>query len=210
MNRRALLAAGALASLLYVAMTIIGALQWPEYSSNSQTISELSAVGAPSRPTWVVLGIVYQLLMCLFGWGVWVSAGNRRWLRIAGALLLVYAVVGLAAPFTPMHLRGTPPTSSDTMHKALTAVTVLSMFLAIGFTAAAAGTRLRLYSIATIVVVLGFSGMAGLNAPRLEANLPTPGVGILERIGVFAFLLWVAVLALVLGARGVGPAARQG
>ena len=201
MSRRALLAAGALSSLLYVAMTIIGAMQWPGYSSSSQAISELSAIGAPSRPTWVVLGILYQLLACLFGWGVWASGGQQRAFRVAGALLIAYGVVGLAAPFTPMHLRGTGPTSSDTLHKLLVVVTVLSMVLAMGFTAAASGTRLRAYSIATIVVLLAFAGRAGLDAPRIEANLPTPGVGMLERVGVFAFLLWVAVVALALGRR---------
>lgn len=37
-----------------------------------------------------------------------------------------------------------------------------------------------------------------LYAPRLAANLPTPGMGLLERIDLGAYLLWVAVLAVAL------------
>jgi hypothetical protein len=37
-----------------------------------------------------------------------------------------------------------------------------------------------------------------LNAPRIGANLPTPWVGVWERINIGVFLLWVVVLAMTL------------
>jgi hypothetical protein len=40
--------------------------------------------------------------------------------------------------------------------------------------------------------------VAGLDAPRIEANLPTPWVGVTERINIGVFLLWVVVLATAL------------
>ena len=43
------------------------------YSFASQTIGELSAIGAPTRQLWVPLGIVYTLLVAAFGF-----AGGRR------------------------------------------------------------------------------------------------------------------------------------
>ena len=42
-------------------MTVFIAMQWEGYSSVSQTVSELSAIGAPTRPLWVVLGRAYTL-----------------------------------------------------------------------------------------------------------------------------------------------------
>jgi hypothetical protein len=39
-------------------------------------------------------------------------------------------------------------------------------------------------------------------APRVAANLPTPGMGLLERTVVYAPLIWIAVLGLLL-MRGV-------
>jgi cytochrome c biogenesis protein CcdA len=90
---------------------------------------------------------------------------------------------------------GTP---SDTLHQVLAALTVFLMFLAIGFGAAAFGKRFRLYSIVTIVVLLLFGGLTFLEAPRLHMNLPTPWIGLWERINISVFLLWGVVLAVVL------------
>jgi hypothetical protein len=43
-----LLVCGILASLLYVVMTLLVGMLWEGYSAASQTISELSAIGAPA------------------------------------------------------------------------------------------------------------------------------------------------------------------
>jgi hypothetical protein len=61
--RRPLLASGILAAVLYVAMTLLVGLLWDGYSAADQTISELSAVGAPTRPMWMLLGTTYSALM---------------------------------------------------------------------------------------------------------------------------------------------------
>jgi hypothetical protein len=50
MRRTVLLGCGVISSLLYVAANVRGARRWREYSLASQTVSELSAIGAPSRP----------------------------------------------------------------------------------------------------------------------------------------------------------------
>ena len=202
MLRKTLLVCGILSSTLYAAMTVFVAWQWPGYSSASQTISELSAIGAPTRSLWLLPGAVYTVLVTAFGWGVWKSAGRMRALRIAGALILGYGALGLLWPFAPMHLRDAVAaggsTLSDTLHIVLSSVTVLVMLLAIGFGGAAFGKRFLLYSLATMVILFGFGGLTFLDAPRVAANLPTPWIGIWERINVGVFLLWVAVLAIVL------------
>jgi hypothetical protein len=197
-----LLACGILSSLLYIAATILGALRFEGYSSISQTVSELSAIGAPSRPLMIPLFLIYSVLVIVFGVGVWQSGGCQRTLRVVGCLLVAYGVLCLAGPFLPMHQRealaAAGPTLTDTMHKILTFVTVLIMFLSIGFGAAAFGQRFRLYSIGTIALLVVGGVVAGLDAPRIEANLPTPWVGVTERINIGVFLLWVVVLATTL------------
>jgi uncharacterized membrane protein len=75
---------------------------------------------------------------------------------------------------------------------------VLLMLLAIGFGAAAFGKRFRLYSIATILMLVVGGVLTGLDQPRMEANLPTPWMGVWERINIGVFLLWVVVLAIAL------------
>ena len=196
MVRKSLLICGILSSLLYVAMNVFVPLQWEGYSSASQTVSELSAIGAPTRPLWVWLGTVYSLLVAAFGWGVWKSAGRNRPLRVVGGLMIVDGVLSLYWP--PMHLRGAEFTLTDTMHIVWAMVTVLLMMLAIGFGAAAFDKRFRAYSIATMVILVVFGALTGMDGPRIAANLPTPWVGVWERISIVAFLLWVVVLAFAL------------
>jgi hypothetical protein len=200
MIRKILLVCGVLSSLLYVGMNVFVAMQWEGYSSASQTVSELSAIGAPTRPLWVPLGIVYTLLVAAFGWGVWASARRNRPLRVVGGLMVAYGIIGLAWP--PMHLREVLAagggTLTDTMHIVWTMVTVLLMLLAMGFGAAAFGKRFRLYCIATMVILVAFGALTSLDAPRIQANLPTPWLGVWERINIRMFLLWVVVLGMTL------------
>jgi hypothetical protein len=202
MRRKALLICGILSSILYVAMNVFVAMQWKGYSSVFQTVSELSAIGAPTRSLWVWLGIAYTLLVTAFGWGVWMSARKNPDLRVMGGLLVAYGGLGVAWPFAPMHLRetlaGGGSTLSDAMHVLLGAVTVLLMLFAIGFGTRALGERFRLYSIASMVVLAVFGALTFWNAPSVGANLPTPLLGVWERINIGVFLLWVVVLAVAL------------
>jgi hypothetical protein len=202
MLRKILLVCGVVSSLLYIAMTAFVAMQWQGYSSASQTISELSAIGAPTRPLWVLLATFYTLLVTAFGWGVMKSAGHNRALRIAGGLIVAYGALGVVWPYAPMHLREALAagggTWSDTMHLVLASVTVLLMLLAIGFGAAAFGRPFRFYSIASLVILMTFGALTFGEAPGVAANLPTPLLGVWERINVGVFLLWVVVLARTL------------
>jgi hypothetical protein len=195
--RKALLVCGIASSLLYAAM--IWGIRYEGYNPISQVPSELTAIGAPTRALWAGLGWIYTVLITAFGVGLWKSAGKNRAVRIIGGLILAYGSLGVLWPLAAMHQRGVLAagggTWSDTLHVVLGAVTVLLMFVAIGFGASAFGKRFRLYSIATIVVLLAFGGLTFLEAPRLQANLPTPWIGLWERINITVFLLWVVVLA---------------
>jgi hypothetical protein len=204
--RDAWLASGVLSSLLYVAMNVFVPAEWPDYHVASQTVSELSAVGAPTRPLWVVLGMLYTLLVTGFGWGVSMAAGADRRLRIAGLLIAVYGALGLVWPFAPMHLREVLASGGgdvrDTLHIGLGVATELLYLLALGLAAAALGRGFRAYSLATFVVLLACGVMTFREAPAVGANRPTPLIGVWERINIGVFLLWVIVLAVALLVRG--------
>jgi pimeloyl-ACP methyl ester carboxylesterase len=200
MVREALLACGIVSSLLYVAMNVFVPMQWEAYSSFSQTISELSAIDAPTRPVWVPLGIVYTLLVAAFGVGVWKSAHRNRPLRVVGGLFVASGLIGLG--WLPMHQRAVlaagGATLSDTMHIVWSVVTVALMMFEMGFAAAAFDRRFRRYSIATMVVLFVFGVLTFRSAPGVAANVPTPWLGVWERINVLGFMLWQAVVAIAL------------
>jgi hypothetical protein len=200
MVRKLLLICGIVSSLLYGAM--IGVIRFEDYSPISQTVSELSAIGAPTRPLWMLLGSVYDAFVVAFGLGVWMSAGGKRGLRVVGGLLVAFGMLGWVWPFASMHQREVLAagggTLSDTLHIILGMVSVLFMLVAIGFGTTAFGKRFRLYSIVTILILLVFGALTGFDGPRIAANLPTPWVGLWERINIGVFLLWVVVLAIAL------------
>jgi hypothetical membrane protein len=197
--RQALLFCGILASLLYVGADLLAAGQWPGYSYTDQAVSELMAVGAPTRPFLVSLFTVYNALMIAFGMGVWATGRRKRSLRVTGLLLIGYGILGeVGLLFFPMHLRGAVGTPSDFMHIIATLVMVLFIVLFIGFGASARGQGFRLYSLATILVLLLFGAWASLDGPRIAAGLPTPWLGVKERVNIYVSLLWVLVLAVSL------------
>lgn len=197
---RALLACGVLSSLLYAAMLIFVPLRWPGYSSAAQAVSELSAIDAPTRSLWVPFGALYTVLVSAFGVGVLLAAERERALRVAGSVLVIYGILGLFWP--PMHLRGAQLTLTDTLHVVFAVATVLLMLIAILFGAAALGKAFRTYSIATLGVFVLFGTLTFLQAPRLAANLPTPWLGVWERVNIGAFLVWVVVFATILSRGG--------
>jgi len=194
------LACGLISAVLYASMLVFIPLAWSGYSSASQTVSELSAVDAPTRTLWVPLGIAWALLYGAFGWAVWKSADSSRGLRITGASILVAAVAGIFWP--PMHLREVlaagGATLTDTLHIAWTVANGMLTLLAMGFAAAALGRRFRIYSIATMVILLAAGAVTSMDAPKLQANFPTPWMGVWERVNIVAWLLWVAVLSATL------------
>jgi len=69
--RKAFLTCGILASLWYVGINILVPMLYEVYSMDSLTVSELSAIGDPTRILWVLLVSLYPLLFAAFGWGVW-------------------------------------------------------------------------------------------------------------------------------------------
>jgi hypothetical protein len=204
--RTCLLACGIASSLLYAAMNVFVAMRWPGYSSVTQTVSELSAVGAPTRPLWVVLATLYTMLVLGFGWGVWMVAGSDRRLRGVGALLIADAAIGFLWPIAPMHLREALAAGQgdwrDTLHIAFAIATQTLFLAAFGLAAAAMGRPFRLYSLATALALVFFAALVFREAPAIGLDQQTPLIGVWGRLDIAAFMLWVVVLAASLLGRG--------
>lgn len=200
-----LLLCGILASILYVAMNIFIAMRYPGYNSATYTVSGLSAIGAPTRSLWTSLAFVYTFLMMAFGWGIIKVANDNRAVRIMGVLILAYGALGIGWHFAPMHQRDVLAagggTVSDTMHIVFSFVTVFLMIIVMILGAVAFGKSFRLYSIISLVVLLIFGILTSMEAPNIDANQPTPMIGLWERINIGVFLIWVVVLAIVLQKR---------
>jgi len=129
-----------------------------------------------------------------------VSAPPNRALRVVGALIVAQSVFGYFWP--PMHQRAVLAagggTLTDSLHLVWAMVSGLFFLSAVGFGARAFGKRFRIYSIATLVILLVSGAWNGTYVSSIQANLPTPWAGVWERITSTAYMIWVAVLATAL------------
>jgi Protein of unknown function (DUF998) len=191
--RKSLLAAGPLASLLYiVAVDVVAASLWEGYSRTGEMVSKLFAIGSPVRPVLnVLIAWGYAPLMVAFGVGVWATVRSNRPLRVTGALLIGYGLSNYVAWLFPLNLHND---ASVPMHIVATNGQLALMLAAMGVGAAAFHGRLRWYSIASLVTSVAL----GMVAFMFAAQEPHLVLGIGERISIGAFLLWVAVLAAAL------------
>jgi len=200
-----LLACGPLSSLLYVvAIDLVAARRHPGYHDyTSQMVSELMAVGAPTRPVLVRWLIPYNALLFAFASGVWASAPASRLVRLTAALLSTYAAISTAGLVAaPMALRGTPDSRRDPVHIAVTAVMSASIVATMAAGAFTRGRGFRIYSFATIGAVACFGALAGFLSRPMPG--PTPGIGLAERVTIYATMLWFAVLGIAVWPRRRG------
>lgn len=197
---RLLLICGTLAAPFFVLTDIIAAiLVYPGYDYSAQQVSELSAIGAPSREFWMLMGYPYNLLTLAFAAGVWLVADGRLSLKVTAVLIVLFAINSSSWGWlAPMHMRGTQFTDTDTMHIvfAISAVALMLGFISSG--AAALGRAFRIYSAITIVLMLAAGAVVSTQIAAIAANQPTPWMGLVERISVYGPMIWMAVFAAAL------------
>jgi hypothetical protein len=197
MVRKALLVCGAISSVLYVAaIDVLAPIVHPDYHSyTSQMVSELMALGAPTRSLMVLPMLLYNLLVFAFAVGVWASAEGKCALQLTGAALVGYGALSSAGLLlTPMDLRAAGFSDQTVLHIWGTAAQGLFIALVLAFGAFVHGLRFRLYSLVTLATCIVFGALAGVEA----AQDSTPWLGLTERVNIYAWMLWLAVLAVSL------------
>jgi hypothetical protein len=199
-HKTILLTCGILSSLLYILTDIISVVIWTDYHYASQTVSELFAVDSPIRIFVVVCFILYAFLIYGFGIGIWLTSHDKRSLKVAAILIIGKEILGLTGTlFFPIHMRGVEGNYSDIMHGIVTAVGVfLFMFPAMIAGAVAFKGIFRIYSIVTMTLFVFFGILTGSMQPQYVDNLPTPMMGIWERINIYGYMIWIVILSIKL------------
>jgi hypothetical protein len=193
-----LLICGIISSLFYVFEDMLAASLWQGYSMTAQAFSDYSAVDAPTRQLILFLSPIYSALVIAFGLGITGSNNQKRGIRVIGVLLVVYALISWIWPqFYPVHLYVSEATSSDFMHIVLTFITVFSWLIMLILGAVSFGKAFRIYSIGTFLAIILFGSLTGyfIGTSQSELALNVQGLGITERMLLYSFMIWVAVLS---------------
>ncbi|MCW5714118.1 MAG: DUF998 domain-containing protein [Bauldia sp.] len=217
MRARWLLLAGAAAPILYTLVVIAGGLAWPGYSHVGNTISDLMALNAPNQAIIAVGLAVACLLGAALGLAIIGRLGRHDGRFVtAGAAVTLIGVLGAAISFFPVDGLPGPRSTGETIHLALTGIVFIAIAVAVGMFAFAArreagfgrarrtphrlGARRRAafealasfsFTMFGVVVASGIATVCA-EAYRFEA------VGLVERLIVGAYLIWLLVVTTAL------------
>jgi hypothetical protein len=197
--KKILMLCGVAAAALYTGTVMLGGVLQPDYSHISMAISELVADQAPNRPLLSSLFLLYNLLASTFGIGLFLRASNTSQGRLNGRIgslaLVAVGVAGILMELAfPQEPGGTATTFAGTMHFVMAGVASLGTMLAIlmmafWFRNIPELNGYVVYSVISVAVVFVSGGMS----VAAIAN-DFPFFGLIERITIFTFVLWMFVI----------------
>jgi hypothetical protein len=197
--KKTLMLCGIAAAVIYLGTVILGGLLRPGYSHISMAISELVANGAPNRSLLSALFLFYNILLSIFGVGLFLKANSQPRGRVSGIIgSLALVTVGIAGVLMelafPQELGGTATTFAGTMHLVMAGVASLGTMVAIltmafWFKNVPALKSYVKYSLTSVAIVFISGGMTAA-AMANHSSL----FGLIERITIFTFILWVFMI----------------
>lgn len=186
--------AGICAPLVYIGAVILGGANQAGYSHLAEPISALTTSGV----FWLnCLFGLYNLLLLGFSAFVIVGPGGASSaFRLAGWLMTLLGVIGLALLVFPMDLPGSSTTLFGTIHLGLAAVASVGS-MAVMATGALGWQRARARGAAMVSwAALGFVLVTG-GLTVFAVATAWPWVGALERLTIGGFLAWIMWSAVV-------------
>ena len=198
LRKKILFYGGIFCFIVYLSMDIIGGIITPGYSYLIHAVSELTQAGAEYRLLLSPFLFVSAIMGILFGIGIVSNFKytQNRLLFLGGILIIISGILtsftGAIFPQDPIN---GDTTFAGTMHLILVGISAILVFpiilmIGIGLYREKQWKSFRLYSIITVLIVVIFGGLT----PVLMMN-DIELLGLFERIVIYAYLLWVFVIA---------------
>jgi hypothetical protein len=191
---------GFLGPIIYILAVIIGGVLRNDYSQLYNTVSELTTSNTPNLVLMSIMFGIYNVSILLFGIGAFLDAtvDTSKKYRAAMLMLVLTGLAGIVLIFFPQDPRNAAFTITGTVHIAVAGITslitILTIFLAgFSFRKKTGMNNFAKYSfISGIIVVIS----GGLAAYSVGNNLFFGGL--LEKITILTFIVWVMVFSYVI------------
>lgn len=203
MSKKSLSILGIIAPISYIIIMFIGGAITTGYSHSGQAISELTATGSEHKPLLDVLFAAYNIMLMGFGVGflqyVRCKPSPQLFGKAGSWCLIMIGAMGLSTNlFFPMDPRGASPTLIGTIHLILAGLlslgTILTtLFIGVWFTNHPVNKRFGTISFIACAVIVITGGLAAAAAATVS-----PIMGLLQRMTIGTFLLWVLILGIKL------------
>ncbi len=189
MDVNKILSLGWITAALFVAGSLVLGSFLADYSSLSQTVSEIGQEGSPLKLPWQLFSLLVGLLLILFSLGIVSFARQNKWSFIPGLFVLFAGLSQFGIALFP---------SPHSLHN------VFGLSMTIGYFSPLVffllwkdklGMAFKWYSLlAFILILLGiFLNLSPMFAPDLY---PLEYYGLVQRLLLFTFYLYLALIAL--------------
>jgi hypothetical protein len=192
---RAVLVAALAAALLFISVDLVALRQWKGYDYVHQSMTQLAAIGAPTRSWTLALSIGHDVALFAVGLALLFLSGRNVALRITAGLVMISAIAWVVGELFPGRVGETPEHLSPAVFLGATAV--VASVLAIVFGAAALTGWFRVVSIGllaafALLTVLGFMQ-------------PSPRIGLQERVMAYSIIAWTVLLGVAVMTAPASP-----
>lgn len=189
MDIRKILSLGWMTAMLFISGSLVLGSFLDDYSSISQTVSEIGQEGSPLELVWQVFSLLVGVLLILFSVGIISYARRNKWSVIPGLFVLFAGLSEFGIALFP---------SPHPLHNVFGLSMTIGYFTPLMFFLLwkdKLGTPFKRYSLlAFILILLGiFLNLSPMFAPKLY---PLEYYGLVQRFLLYTFYLYMAYVSL--------------
>ncbi len=201
MDKKLLYYGGIFGPIIFLLNDIIGIIITPGFSPIVNAVSELTQAGSENAIILSSLFLIAAIMLMVFGIGLVAhyKFGQTKLIFFGGIFIILLGLFSaLSGTIFPMDPFGGEATFAGNMHIILTGLNIILLILAIpmigiGLNRVKQWKSFRLYSIVTVLIMVIF----GASTSFLIMN-DIEMLGLFERITIYAYQLWIFILALML------------
>ena len=187
---------GIIAPLLNIFIDVFGIIAWKGYNYTVQSISDLPSVGSPIRNIVIPLYVISNILVIIYGFGVFTYDVQDRFLQLIGFLLVGNAIFTIGGLVFPKYLNEAINSANNYKNTIVMFLAVLFILIAVIVGIVAFQNWFRYISAGIIIFFIILTNIGLSLIPSMYPNQVVSGLQ--ERTMAYSFNLWMFLMAVQL------------